>query len=1189
MKVSWTPEQLNSIYATNGSILVSAAAGSGKTAVLAERVINLISRENNPIDIDRLLIVTFTRAAATEMKERIIRNIDRLLSDDPYNPNLLRQKQLAYKANISTIDSFCSNIVREYFHALDISSDYRNADNGELEIMQKQAMENAFEKFYSNGDKGFVALLDAFSDTKGDEKLKNAVLQINGFLSTQPFPEQWMDKMLKAYDNLSVPKSVWGQIVINHVESLLMHAVTLTELSLKLLDSDPALKEMSSGYHEADMQFLNGLSEKIQTCDWDEISAHISGYKFASYRVPNSYTDYPLKVENANRRNEVKKITNKISSYFTMSEEEIRTEFSEVKAVTASLFDLVNEFRKQFSEIKAKKNVLSFSDVEQLAVKLLAKSDNNGEYVRTQQAIEISKRFSMVIVDEFQDVNDVQNLIFNCVSNNESNLFVVGDVKQSIYSFRQAKPQIFIDRKNKYSKYNSEQDNYPATIVLDKNFRSREEVCETVNYIFSFLMQKNICGMDYTAEERLNAGTEYQKSSDCEFDIALIEENDFESENKIEVEARYIAQKIHKMIHSDGFTVKDGSQTRKATYGDFAILLRKTKGLATKYVKGLNEFGIPAFCEESESVFEAQEVKILLNFLKVIDNPSLEIELLSILVSPIYGFTPDELAQIRSDSRKMNLYASLKLHAEANNKVHAFLTELDNLRSYSGTCSVDELIGKILEVTAFGAITSAVVGGNSPLQNLNLIRFYARNFEKNGYKTLSDFNNYINRLIDCGQELQSAQSVNSESLNGVRIISIHKSKGLEFPVCILANSGHNFNFDDLKKNVAIDSKTGLGLKKKVGICRYKTFSRLAVELELKKNVIAEEMRVLYVALTRAKEKLIMVSTKKDWAKHIEKLNSNLPFDSFIEPYAISNCESMSDWIITTALLNQNSVDLREHFHILDRNYKEGLSYPKWNFEFVENLSNTNNQAELGINARSQMTSEKHNVTEKDYSEILRKNLSFEYRNKAILNLPQKVSASQIAHNGNSSYFEKVISKPKFLSQKVSLGIEKGTAHHLFLQYCDFLSAKNNIESEINRLVQDNRITQQQADCIDKENILKLLNTELFERIIASDNVMREEQFTVKVSASVAFDNYIDTNSNPDIIMQGAVDLAFVENGKLVIVDYKTDRVGDISKLAELYKKQLLLYKNAMEQSTEYEVKELIICSVYLNSYILVSN
>lgn len=1181
-----TEQQLNSIYSTGGSVLVSAAAGSGKTSVLVERVIRLITREEAPIDVDRLLIVTFTRAAAAEMKERITQALNSLLANDPYNGNLLRQKQLLPNASISTIDSFCSNIVREYFHTLGVASDFRIADSGELEILQNQALSKAFEAFYESDNSDFIKLLDAFSDKSGDEYFRKTVLKVSEFLSTQPFPEKWLDDMLKNYGAESIEKSIWGRIIFDYSVSSVNHAIKLTEQSLALLVESNKLNEKLSPLFENDLVFLRKLKELIENLNWDKIVAHASSYTSGKMLTPRGYSDNPIKITVSANRAAVKKVISDLSELFCKTSAQVGEELCELEALVSVLFDLVKEYIKIFDEHKAKKNILAFSDVEQLAVKLLASPNDDGSYTKTTQGYEISSRYDTVIVDEYQDVNDVQNLIFNCASKGGTNLFVVGDVKQSIYCFREAKPQIFLARKNAYNKYDAEKQNYPATIILDKNFRSRAEICDTVNFIFSHIMSKSVADMDYNEDEMLNSGADYPPSEKCDFEITLIDRDAFfaykDEYTHNQIEALCIADKIRQML-SQGFQVKDGNSMRNATFGDFAIILRKTSGVAVEYVKTLIDCGIPAYCEEKGSAFDAQEVKILLNILRVINNPTLDIPLLSVLCSPIYGFTPDDLAKIRSQSRKTSLYSSLCKFSENDKKAADFLSELNLLRKYSCTGSVDELIGKVLEITALGAITSAVKSVEAPMQNLNLLRVYARSFESNGCKTLSDFILYIDRLIECGKDISEPPVGNVASLNGVRVISIHKSKGLEFPICILADTAREFNTEDLKKDVILDSEAGLGIKRKSGIRRYKTIARKAIEIEMLKSQKAEEMRVLYVALTRAKEKLIMLASHKNLQKHINDLSSKISSERTIEPYVVSECRCISDWVLLSMLVNTDLKVESDNILISHPLIYDG-SCPSWTVRKIDSPSQIADFDSVeSIDDDLIKSDAKPDKTEMDYAEILKKNLSFRYRNENILSLPQKVSASQIAHNQNNEYFEKIVAKPNFLSSSTSTALERGTAHHLFLQYCDFEKARLDIHSEINRLRESNRLTETQAEVIDAENLKNLLVSPLFDRVVNSDEVMREERFTVKIKASQAFEE-CDV-SDAYVIMQGAVDLAFVEDNSLVVVDYKTDRVGEVSKLADLYQKQLELYKTAMEQSTGYKVKELIICSIYLNNYI----
>lgn len=1176
----WTPQQLNAIYATDGSVLVSAAAGSGKTAVLVERVINLVTRSENPIDVDKLLIVTFTRAAAAEMRQRISLALNSLLENDPYNPNLLKQKQLLYTASISTIDSFCSEIVREYFHALGVSRDFRIADEGELDVLRKTALDNTFNTFYSSDSDDFIALLDAFSSKGGDVKLRETVLKIATFLSTQPFPENWLENMLSGYGENLVAESIWGKIIIEYAKSTVHHAINLTQNSLKILENDAKLQNSFAPKIEDDLVFLDNLLKKLYLNSWNDICSAAFSFSAGRLTPPKGYKDNPIKIAVANNRDEVKDAIKSVQLYFANSEKEVLSEMKELQGLVSTLFDLVREYIKEFDAQKSKKNVLSFSDIELLTVKLLAEPLDDG-YRKTSAADEISNRYDAVIVDEFQDVNDVQDLIFKCVSREENNIFVVGDVKQSIYGFRQAKPQIFIDRKNSYEKFDVVNPAYPATIILDKNFRSRKEVCDTVNFIFRNLMTKQSAQMDYTEDEMLNVGASYPESTDCDFEISLIEKSAFEDYDYAEIEARHIANKIHSMMKS-GFLVKDGEVQRKATYGDFAVILRSTKNTAQTYVKTLIDCGIPAFSENKENSFEAKEIKVILNLLRVIDNPALDIPLLSVMCSPIFGFTPDELSQIRADERYSNLYAAVKKYSSKSEKARDFLAKLEQLKNYSYTCSVDDLIGKIYDTTAIGAITTAVKGGEAPMRNLDLLRIYARSFESNGYKTLSDFISYIDKLMENGTQLPAASS-DSDSLNGVRVLSIHASKGLEYPVCFLADTAKQFNKTDLRSDVLIDSVAGLGIKKREGICRYNTLPRLAVEIEISQNEIAEELRVLYVALTRAKEKLIAVCSKKNSEKYLSNLYSKIVFGNIIEPYSVVRCSSISDWLLLCALVHSSLNDLRMKINPSAEPILHKDTSP-WHFELIDKEELIFGNTVDTFDESEKVFENIQNTDTYDYAQLLKTNLSFKYKNADIMNLPQKVSASQISHN-ESDYFEKVLMKPSFLNKETAAAVDRGTAHHKFLQYCDFVNAKQSLESEIERLNKLGLLTEEQTDLIDKAKIKNLLNSELVQRIINSPLVYREEQFSAKLNPSLVFDEYENVDTDAEIIVQGAVDVAFEENGKLVIVDYKTDRVKDISKLAILYKKQLELYRLAMEQSTEMTVSECIICSVHLGEYI----
>ncbi len=1179
MTRKWTPQQLNAISATGGSVLVSAAAGSGKTAVLVERVIRLITSAENPVDADRLLVVTFTRDAAAEMKQRISQTLAKLLENDPFNPQLIRQSKLLYTASISTIDSFCGDLVKEYFHTLGVSSDYRIADKPELELMKTAAMDIAVEAFYNEGSTEFAKLLDAFSGKGGDQNLRATVEKIHGFLETQPFPDLWLNYMYEGYGERSVAASIWGKIIIDYAVPAAAHCINLCESSLSMLgEADDKLKNKLVPIIEDDLIYFQTLQNKLLGDDWDTIVSAAHSFSAKQLRAPNGYKENPIKLAVAANRDNVKETVKRLQKYFCRTADEARVEFAELQELVGVLFSLTRRYIKELDILKRKKNVLTFSDIELLAVRLLAAPDGEGGYVKTAQGHEISSRFDAVIVDEYQDVNDVQNLIFNCMSRDEQNLFTVGDVKQCIYGFRQAKPQIFVNRKQSYARFDKDNPSYPSTIILDKNFRSRAEVCDTVNFIFSRLMTKETAQMDYTRDEYLHVGFPYKPAEGCETEFAVIDKSEFKETSAPELEASYIARRIREILSSK-MTVTDGNETRRPTYGDFAVMLRSAKGSAPLFVKALKDRGIPAYSEEKESAFDTLEVKILLNLLRVINNPTSDIALLSVLCSPIYGFTPDELAQLRAKNRMLSLYASLEAFQTQSTKAVAFLTQLEAMRSYACVSTVDELIGRVLELTSLGAVTCAVSGGDTPLKNLNLVRHFARSYEGGGAKTLSDFIGFIDRLIESGVELPSAAANDASALNGVRVLSIHKSKGLEYPFCFLAGTAKQFNKKDLSSDVLIDNYAGLGIKRKQGVCRYNTLPRLAVEIEIERNELAEELRVLYVALTRAREKLIVIGTISNAEKYITDTASELMFNSIIDPYTVTSSNKLLDWLILCALCNPSSrkqmLSGFEQIALRD-------DYPSWSFKLI----NTPEQLALSFNSEELLSVvSKSQKTEQNYADILSWNLSYQYPNFAATSLPQKVSASQIAHAQSDDYFEKIIAKPRFLSKEHSSAVERGSAHHQFLQYCDFALARTSVDGEINRLENEGVLSAEQAALIDRDGIEKLVKNSLFDRVIASNRLYREERFTVKIHPALISDDYPDTDD--EIVMQGAVDLAFEEDGKIVIVDYKTDRVRDIQKLVTLYQKQLELYKEAMRQSLEQEVSECLICSVALNDIIKV--
>lgn len=1205
----WTDNQIDAIESTGGSVLVSAAAGSGKTSVLSERVIRMITREENPVPADKLLIVTFTNDAAAEMKQRINDKLNELLESDSCSSELIRQKQRFYNATISTIDSFCGSLVREYFHQLGISNDYRIADESELLLIKQKALDNTFARFYAEKSDKFKDLVKAFLYKNSDLRLRDCVLRVSTFLECVPFPENWLDGVENSYKNFSVRNSDWTKEVLNRANDTAEYLIRIVIRSLKLAKTDSDLgKKFIEPYSEGLSELIK-LRRIIRKKHWDEASSAVrSVHGFDNLKAMPSNKGLAQRLEFSSYKKQIPELLKELREIFYATEKEITDEAAALQPVISELVRLVKAFEEELREQKLKKNILYFPDTSHLTVNLLAEYDETDGYRRTPLAQEISRRFDAVIVDEYQDINDVQDLIFNCVSNG-SNLFVVGDVKQSIYTFRQTRPKLFTDRRDSYYRYNKENPKYPATIFLDKNFRSRKEVCDTVNFIFKLIMCRKTADIDYTRDDYLNVGASYGDTDFCETEIALldcnkiaksilgIEETNTKSKKKFKldektgesptsVEVKLIAKRIHELMASSYRVTDKNGSSRPAEYRDFAVIMRSPGGSGGKFkqkdenkkgaaeiVRILREQGIPAHCEQGNSLFDNTEIKLLLNILRIIDNPVNDIPMLSVLISPVYGFTPDELAEMRSNDRYSSLYDCLKTYSETNEKAAAFINQLSALRYYSASCTVDELLGRIYELSALSAITSAVKGGSAPDSELNLMRVYARSYEANGYKSLSDFIGFIDRLIQNKNSPSSAPSADSGTQNRVRVLSIHKSKGLEFPVVFLVDTAHGFNEEDLRANVMIDSESGIGIKRVNGIFTSGSYARKAIILKKRHEQIADELRLLYVALTRAREKLIITSSVNSSPEYIEEALT-VGSTGKINPFVITESKCMLKWIMAAAAANPYCAA-----QMKGGEAEEASGYPRWKFTVIENFAQLRTAHSAVTEAKEPKAADSFN-----YADLLRKNLAFKYRNQAILTLPQKVSASEIAHNQND-FFEAVIAVPKFIEKRELSATERGTAHHEFLRYCDFTRAASDLDSEITKLTERRLITQKQADSIDRGKLSAILGNPFFERINSSPRVFREEKFTVEIPPSLIDERYKGVDGKAGCIMQGSVDLAFEENGKLVIVDYKTDYVREPAELAARYSKQLELYKEAMTQTLNIEVEELYIFSLYLNEVI----
>lgn len=1182
----WTKEQQYAITASGkGALTVSAAAGSGKTAVLVERVIRKVCNTDNPCGLDRLLIVTYTKPAAAEMKERIGSAIAQKLAEDPQNPFLLRQQAMLSRANISTIDSFCSSLVREFFYLTDLSSDFRIADSGELELIKAHALELTLSRFYSGRNPDFYRLAKAFSTSKNDKNLEKTVLKLYEFLCSHPFYDTWLSQKLAYYCESADPaETVWGKNISDYAESALEYALSLCRKNSALSQSDSVLSAALHDFLNTVQAGISHILSKLQNkCGWNELRNLLLNFKLPRFPTIKNYKDNPTKLVIHANHTSISELLKKLCELFSFDSGQINEQLSSLRPIMGQLFECVREFSREYSNEKRSKNIADFSDLEHYALNLLVDETENG-YAVSELSKQISERFDEVMVDEYQDANEVQDAIFNAVSAGGKNLFVVGDVKQSIYSFRQAMPEIFMARKKASTPYREENPVFPACVVLGKNFRSRFEITESVNFIFKKLMTVKTGDIDYTDEEKLTSGAHYPETDEACVDFVLIDQTKCGTDSADSAEAEVIAQKILKM-KKDGVTVMKNGVPCVLEYGDIAVLMRSPKKSAPVFASVLKAYGIPVSCERTENFFEAFEVRALLNLLRVIGNPLQDIPLAAVMMSALYGFTADDIAHIRTISPKAPLYSAVltaqnQLSDGLKDKITAFLDEIADFRTYSVTVSIHRLINRIFEQTAFASVMSAGKADSSVENNLNIFCEYAASYENSGRRGLSSFVHYMDGMEENGLALTAAASEN-EGLNCVHIMSIHKSKGLEFPVCFLANTAKQFNLQDLRERVLVHSKLGVASKlySEEMMCYTPSLAHKSLALELKRNLCSEELRVLYVALTRPKERLIITACVKDAQKAIINAASKI-INSSIPPFNVQNCESFSVWLLACALLHPDGHILRKAAQFEDYEIPEG-EIPKWDFEIVNSLAQADD-AEL---AQKLGTAPKEH-TDGCLLENLKLCESFEYPLRDIANLPVKVSASELAHSKAKSFIKTTLSKPLFLSDKKFTAAQKGTAVHKFLQICDFNNAKEDIGSEIRRLYDCGKLTEQEVSAVEEKNPAPFFGSEFAREILSSPQIYREFEFMVSVDASLIDPQIKPPFDKRQVLMQGTVDLAYMNpDGTLTVIDYKTDRISDVSVLAQRYEIQISLYRNAMEQSVGCRVSRCILYSIHLGKSI----
>lgn len=1181
MGVKWTTDQQHAIECCKGSVLVSAAAGSGKTTVLVERVIRRLTDEDNPCSAEDLLIVTFTRAATAQMREKIGAAILKRLSEDPTDRHLRRQYMLLPFAKICTIDSFCNDLVRENFHALGISPDYSLLDNETAVIMKNDVCEAMLERAYEeDSDGSFSGLSDMISSGSSDEDFAKLIIKMYDISTAYPFPDLWLDSLIEEYSQPDINKSCWGGIIKKYVCDMLDYCVSSSNDMMAAMESDSIVADAYGAAVQSDINMYAELREKVNR-DWDEALEAFNTVKYMGLgRVPKGYES---ETKNAvmTARKKLKDLLKKVPNIMCVSSGEHSEDVRLMRGPVTKLIELVKQFGREYSAEKDKMNSADFSDILHRALNLLAVSDGRGGYIKTDLARELSSHYVEILVDEYQDINEAQDMIFKAISADENNLFTVGDVKQSIYRFRQAMPEIFLRRRS--TTHSFESGKYPLGITLGSNFRSRVGVTSCVNYIFRQLMSTEAGELEYDDSEALNAAAKYPErdTPDCELHVVTDKGNKADT---LEAQARYVARYIDRTVREGKMLVTKGGALHPASYGDFCILLRTAKNVSSVYANALSERGIPVFSPETGGFFEAAEISFILSLLRVLDNPVQDIPLAAVMLSPLFGFSAGELADIRASAKERleagetePLYRSVTASAdEGDEKAAAFLKKIESLRRLSLTLSAGELVRRVCEETGFDAIAGAMPDGERRRLNIGLLCDYAEKYEAAGNLGLSGFIRFIDKVARTSGDLATAARP-SENADIVRIMTVHQSKGLEFPICILADMQHAFNERDNTESVLISSSAGLGMKRRTedGISVYDTASRRAAVITSERMGRSEEMRVLYVALTRAKENLVMVTSVPNPEKGLAKVAVECGIGERANPFAVLRMNNFSDLVLTALMRHPAADELRK---------LSGVDVPIFLPEkdrFKLKVVVSDSESFMTESANEQKIAAKPVF----FDEVCER-LDYSDPRSVLSSVPAKRAASDGSERGiNREYFAS--SRPAFMSSGGLTPAQRGTATHKFMQFSDYAAARADIESELARLVDGGFLSEDEGKAVNVSAAKRFFMSSLAERIFASDNVMREKKFAALFPAKFFYPELTGEAAEEKIVVQGIADCVFVEDEKLVIVDYKTDTGVDAEALLDRYSAQLGIYREALSQALRMPVKETLLYSFFMNSTVKV--
>ena len=1309
MGVSWTTEQQQVIDLRNRNILVSAAAGSGKTAVLVERIVKIITDKNHPVDIDHLLIVTFTNAAAAEMRERIGNAIEKALDEQPGDEHLLRQLTLIHNAQITTIDSFCLYVVRNHFHEIDLEPNFRIGDEGELKLLREDVLGKVLEQNYEEPSEAFSDFVEGYASGRTDAALNEMILQLYEFSRSYPWPEKWLDSFVGIYrieNREELDRAEWLAPLTQNIRFVLKDCEQLLKQALAVTQQDDG-PDMYEKAVRSDLEKYESLSKLTSFC---ELSVALSDIKYDRLASSRGFEGDPDKLELVKSlREQAKDVVKKLcKQYFFCSPEMMIEQLERTEPMLEEVVRLTKQFADEFAAAKRRKNLVDFHDVEHFALQILV--DEETEKAK-KTAEEFRDTFEEIMIDEYQDSNEVQETLLRSISREErgeNNIFMVGDVKQSIYRFRLARPELFM---KKYDSYSLEEST-TQRIDLHKNFRSREEVLTCTNDIFYKIMARSLGNVEYDAEAALYPGASYpampvqenpagEKAAEDEKvsgkqingftpEILLADRNDelledTDFSDKKTLEAKMVAEKIRHLMKTQPVTDKATGELRMARYSDIVILLRSLSSWADSLVEVLNGNGIPAHTVSSTGYFSTVEVQTVLSMLRLLDNPRQDIPMAAVLRSPMAGLTDEELAVLRLEDGSVPFHEAVLELAEglyeedgqkeisnpeadqkqgrnadektenhieitAHRKLLKFYKKYKQLRQLVPDTPIHELIEIILRETGYGHYVAAMPAGNRRTANLNMLLEKAAAYEKTSYKGLFHFVRYIDELQKYDVDFGEADMV-GENEDVVRIMSIHKSKGLEFPIVIVSGMGKNFNKQDTRSKMVLHPELGIGLDYMDGKKRIKspTIAKKAIAKQIDLENLGEELRVLYVALTRAKEKLILTGTLKDAPEKLEFFRQQAALyahssDTTAIPYLTrESAAGYLDWILPAVLSYGDKYPVRivEAAELVLDEVENQLEQNENLTERIVEIKAADTQLVVQLKQRfSQrypyqtdiLRKNKYSVSELKHR-AMREKFEAEQEETVPAFLEEPVTPTiplfiqrqgiveQEAQNKAQDAGQEAESKAeqKIESNTANRGALRGTAVHRVMECYDFTSEKS-VQEQMDAMEKEEKITEDMRTLVKERIVADFVSSETGKRMALAQRMgalYREKPFVMGFTeeelerygfgaGAQMIENEAQTENAQQEIMsenvsqenhmheedltliQGIIDVFWIEDDGITVLDYKTDRVDTAQELIDRYATQLKLYADALERvfaTRKLKVKEILIYSFRLEKLI----